>query len=76
MKDKHLIYIILLALSLNGWKLSLKDLARDLCISGKKMKVMAREVGCKAVDEDVDMNGAKHANVQLVVPLTFPKRTR
>lgn len=66
MRDKGLSYLLCMILCLDGYSANVGLIATDLKIARKKVAGMFRELGCKVDGE----------NAKLVVPLTFPKRSR
>ncbi|KAI8906570.1 hypothetical protein PhCBS80983_g05832 [Powellomyces hirtus] len=75
LKDKLLAYILAIALTVNEYRLDINHMSSDMNIGVTKMTKVARELGCR-VDSKRDEDGPQRKKVVLVVPLTFPTRTR
>ncbi|KAI8816472.1 RNA polymerase I associated factor, A49-like protein [Fimicolochytrium jonesii] len=75
LKDTLLAFIIALALSLNDFKLDLSHLAGDMGIGLTRMNKVARELGCRS-ELKKDETSQQRRWVSLVVPLSFPTKSR
>ncbi|KAJ3021056.1 DNA-directed RNA polymerase I subunit rpa49 [Thoreauomyces humboldtii] len=76
LKDTLLAYILTACLIVNDFKLDITHVSGDLKMSAVKTSKVARELGCRPDSNKKDGDGRTTKKVALVVPLTFPTRTR
>ncbi|KAJ3189907.1 DNA-directed RNA polymerase I subunit rpa49 [Gaertneriomyces sp. JEL0708] len=76
LKDMLLAYILVLCLMLDDYKVDVAQIAAELKISVTKVTTVAKELGCKAHMGGKAADGSNSKRMALVVPLTFPQRTR
>ncbi|KAJ3320893.1 DNA-directed RNA polymerase I subunit rpa49 [Boothiomyces sp. JEL0866] len=73
-KDKILSYIICLCLIINNYMVDVTQLSSDLKIGLNAVGSAAKELGCRVEVKKGEKGSGRKA--QLVIPLTFPKKSR
>ncbi|XP_071951319.1 DNA-directed RNA polymerase I subunit RPA49-like [Antedon mediterranea] len=74
MRDKLALYIILIALHIENFRVNLSQLQKELHLGSNKMQTLVRSLGCKIVKLTVGKGGTSTNQLmaQLSIPLIFP----